>query len=98
MDNRIYNRANSANSLQISIMGKVEAVAEATFKLREALSEEASLIIDQLAVARDTIENMKSHMTVEVGADAEEVEVELSEQDRAAKSLDAKIAEKYGVK
>lgn len=28
MDNRIYNRANSANSLQISIMGKVEAVAE----------------------------------------------------------------------
>lgn len=28
MDNRIYNRANAANSLQISIMGKVEAVAE----------------------------------------------------------------------
>lgn len=28
MDNRIYNRANSANSLQISIMGKVEAVTE----------------------------------------------------------------------
>lgn len=28
MDNRIYNRANSANSLQISIMGKVGAVAE----------------------------------------------------------------------
>ena len=28
MDNRIYNRANSANSLQISIIGKVEAVAE----------------------------------------------------------------------
>lgn len=25
MDNRIYNRANAANSLQISIMGKVEA-------------------------------------------------------------------------
>ena len=77
---------------------KVEAVAEATFKLRETLGEEASLIIDQLAAARDTIENMKSHMTVEIGADAEEVEVELSEQDRAAKSLDAKIAEKYGVK
>lgn len=28
MDNRIYNRANSANSLQISIMGKVKPVAE----------------------------------------------------------------------
>lgn len=28
MDNRIYNRANAANSLQISIMGKVAAVAE----------------------------------------------------------------------
>lgn len=28
MNNRIYNRANVANSLQISIMGKVEAVAE----------------------------------------------------------------------
>ena len=28
MDNRIYNRANAANSLQISIMGKVKAVAE----------------------------------------------------------------------
>ncbi|QIG59131.1 hypothetical protein crAss002_21 [Bacteroides phage crAss002] len=28
MDNRIYNRANAANSLQISIMGKVDAVAE----------------------------------------------------------------------
>ena len=56
------------------------------------------MIIDQLAAARDVIENMKEHMTVEVGADAEEVEVELSEQDRAAKSLDAKIAEKYGVK
>lgn len=28
MDNRIYNRANAANSLQISIMGKVEAVAK----------------------------------------------------------------------
>lgn len=28
MDNRIYNRANSVNSLQISIIGKVEAVAE----------------------------------------------------------------------
>lgn len=28
MNNRIYNRANAANSLQISIMGKVEAVAE----------------------------------------------------------------------
>ena len=26
MDNRIYNRANAANSLQISIMGKVKAV------------------------------------------------------------------------
>lgn len=28
MDNRIYNRANAANSLQISIMGEVAAVAE----------------------------------------------------------------------
>lgn len=28
MDNRIYNRANAANSLQISIMGNVAAVAE----------------------------------------------------------------------
>ena len=92
------NYLNMVQSLGFVAEDKVEAVAEATFKLREALSEEASLIIDQLAVARDTIENMKSHMTVEVGADAEEVEVELSEQDRAAKSLDAKIAEKYGVK
>lgn len=92
------NYLNMVQSLGFVAEDKVEAVAEATFKLREALGEEASLIIDQLAAARDTIENMKSHMTVEVGADAEEVEVELSEQDRAAKSLDAKIAEKYGVK
>ena len=92
------NYLNMVQSLGFVAEDKVEAVAEATFKLRESLSEEAALIIDQLAVARDTIENMKSHMTVEVGADAEEVEVELSEQDRAAKSLDAKIAEKYGVK
>ena len=28
MDNRIYNRANAANSLQISIMGNVADVAE----------------------------------------------------------------------
>lgn len=28
MNNRIYNRANAANSLQISIMGNVAAVAE----------------------------------------------------------------------
>ena len=92
------NYLNMVQSLGFVAEDKVEAVAEATFKLRETLGEEASLIIDQLAAARDTIENMKSHMTVEVGADAEEVEVELSEQDRAAKSLDAKIAEKYGVK
>lgn len=92
------NYLNMVQSLGFVTEDKVEAVAEATFKLRETLGEEASLIIDQLAAARDTIENMKSHMTVEVGADAEEVEVELSEQDRAAKSLDAKIAEKYGVK
>ena len=92
------NYLNMVQSLGFVAADKVEAVAEATFKLRETLGEEASLIIDQLAAARDTIENMKSHMTVEVGADAEEVEVELSEQDRAAKSLDAKIAEKYGIK
>ena len=92
------NYLNMVQSLGFVAEDKVEAVAEATFKLRESLSEEASLIIDQLAAARDVIENMKSHMTVEIGADAEEVEVELSEQDRAAKSLDAKIAEKYGVK
>lgn len=92
------NYLNMVQSLGFVAEDKVEAVAEATFKLRETLGEEASLIIDQLAAARDVIENMKSHMTVEIGADAEEVEVELSEQDRAAKSLDAKIAEKYGVK
>lgn len=92
------NYVNMVQSLGFVPEDKVEAVAEATFKLRESLGEEASLIIDQLAAARDVIENMKSHMTVEVGADVEEVEVELSEQDRAAKSLDAKIAEKYGVK
>ena len=92
------NYLNMVQSLGFVAEDKVEAVAEATFKLRESLGEEAALIIDQLAAARDVIENMKQHMTVEVGADAEEVEVELSEQDRAAKSLDAKIAEKYGVK
>ena len=92
------NYLNMVQSLGFVAEDKVEAVAEATFKLRESLGAEAALIIDQLAAARDVIENMKSHMTVEVGADAEEVEVELSEQDRAAKSLDAKIAEKYGIK
>lgn len=34
MNNRIYNRANAANSLQISIMGKVEAVAEFLFLMK----------------------------------------------------------------
>jgi len=92
------NYLNLVKSLGFVAEDKIEAVAEATFKLRETLGEEASLIIDQLAAARDVIENMKEHMTVEVGADAEEVEVELSEQDRAAKSLDALIAERYGVK
>lgn len=70
----------------------VEATAEALFKCREVLGDEASLLVDQLMNARNTIEEMKQHFCEEQGADVQETTVELSEQERALKSLDAKIA------
>ena len=55
MDNRIYNRANSANSLQISIMGKVEAVAE--FSIPNGMGGKRTVLIK---------EHYKKTITVEV--------------------------------
>ena len=45
MDNRIYNRANAANSLQISIMGKVEAVAE--FSIPNGMGGKRTILIKE---------------------------------------------------
>lgn len=74
----------------------VDSVADALFELRGSGYEAAAtMFLEQLQVARQTIENLKETMTVEQGADAAEVVVEEDEQARASKSLDAKIKELY---
>lgn len=80
------------SSLGFVAEDQVEATASAIFNCREALGEEAALIVDQLTNARNVIEEMKQHLCEEQGLDAQETTVELTEQERTLKSLDAKIA------
>jgi hypothetical protein len=46
MDNRIYNRANAANSLQISIMGNVAAVAE--FSISDGMGSKEPFLLKNI--------------------------------------------------
>lgn len=46
MDNRIYNRANAANSLQISIMGNVAAVAE--FSISDGMGDKKPFLLKNI--------------------------------------------------
>ena len=54
MDNRIYNRANSANSLQISIMGKVEAIAE--FSIPNGMGDKEPFLLKNVTEDPITVE------------------------------------------
>lgn len=54
MNNRIYNRANAANSLQISIMGAVEAVAE--FSIPNGMGGKESFLLKNITEDPLTVE------------------------------------------
>lgn len=54
MDNRIYNRANSVNSLQISIMGKVEAVTE--FSISDGMGGKEPFLLKNITEDPITVE------------------------------------------
>lgn len=54
MDNRIYNRANAANSLQISIMGNVAAVAE--FSISDGMGGKEPFLLKNITEDPITVE------------------------------------------